>query len=105
MPEILKRLLGPVNIANGTSTVFTGVAAHIYTIKNIALVNNTGGSITVKLGIGGVNNADLIMPTVTIAAGESGHFDGLLVMAGAETLQAVVSATGLTITISGLDQS
>lgn len=104
MADILKRLLGPVNIANGTSTLFTGVAAHVYTIKNITVVNNTGAAITLKLGIGGVADANLILPAVVIGPGESGQFDGLLVMTGAESLQANASATGLTITMSGLDQ-
>ena len=104
MADTLKRLLGPVNIANGTSTLFTGVAAHVYTIKNITVVNNTAGAITLKLGIGGVTDALLILPAVIIGAGESGQFDGLLVMTGAETLQANATATGLTISISGLDQ-
>lgn len=105
MADILKRLLGPVNIANGTSTLFTGTAAHTYTLKNITVVNNTGAAITLKLGIGGVADDDLILPAVVIGPGESGQFDGMLVLEGVETLQANASATGLTITVSGLDQS
>jgi hypothetical protein len=105
VPDILKRILGPVAIASGTSTLFTGTAAHTYTIKNIKVVNNSGATVTLKLGIGGVADANLILPTATIDAGGMAEFDGLLVMSGTETLQAVASATGLTITISGLDQS
>ncbi len=105
MTDILERLAGPANIANGTSTVFTGTGAHTYTIKNIRVVNNTAGSITLKLGIGGVTDALLILPATAIGAGESGEFDGVLVLAGTETLQANATATGLTITVSGMDQS
>ena len=105
MTDTLKRLAGPANIANGTSTVFTGTAAHIYTIRSILVINNTGGSITVKLGIGGVADANLVMPSTILAPGESASFDGLLVLTGVETLQANASATGATITVSGLDQS
>jgi hypothetical protein len=104
MADILKRLLGPVNIANGTSTLFTGIAAHVYTIKNITIVNNTAASITLRLGIGGVADANLILPSVPIGPGEQAQFDGLLVLTAVETIQANASATGLTITISGLDQ-
>lgn len=104
MADILKRLFGPVNIANGTSTLFTGTGGHVYTIKNITLVNNGTVSITVKLGIGGVADANLILPATPLGPGESGQFDGLLVMTGAETFQANATATGLTITVSGLDQ-
>lgn len=104
MTDTLSRIVGPVNVALGTSTVFTGTAAHIYTIKHIRVVNGTGGSITLKLGIGGVADANLILPATALGLGESCEFDGLLVLAGAETLQANASATGLTVTVAGLDQ-
>lgn len=106
MPDILKRILGPVAIANGTSTLFTGTAAHVYTIKNIRVVNTDAvNARTLTLGIGGVAAANQILQPVSIDAGGSAEFDGLLVLTGAETLQATASGTGLTITVSGLDQS
>src|SRR6478752_1582630 len=105
MADTLSRIVGPVNIANGTSTVFTGTAAHTYTIRDILIVNNTAGPITVSLGIGGVANANLILPATPLGAGEQANFDGYLIMSGAETLQASATATGLTITVMGLDQS
>ena len=105
MADTLSRILGPVNIASGTSTLFTGTAGHTYTIKTILIENNTGGSITVKLGIGGVADANLILRSMPIGAGEEAVFSGLLVLSGTETLQANASASGLTITIGGLDQS
>jgi len=101
----LSRIVGPVNIASGTSTIFTGTASHVYTIKSIRIVNNTAGAITVKLGIGGVTDALLLVPPASIDAGGWAEFDGLLVLTGTETLQANASATGTTITVSGLDQS
>jgi hypothetical protein len=104
MADVLKRLLGPVNVANGSTTIFTGVAAHIYTIRNITIVNPTAGTITVKLGVNGITDASLILPSTPLGPGESAQFDGMLVLTGAETIQANASATGLTITISGLDQ-
>lgn len=103
--NVLKKIVGPVNVASGTSTVFPGLANHIYTIKNITLVNNSAGAITYKLGIGGVADANLLLPAVTLQAGEYSTFDGLLVLTGVETLQANATATGGTITVSGLDQS
>jgi hypothetical protein len=105
MPDTLSRIVGPVNIANGDSTVFTGTAAHRYTLKHIRLVNTTGASITVKLGIGGIAAANLILPATPIDAGGFAEFDGLLILVGTETLQANASATGVTITVAGLDQS
>jgi len=103
--EVLMRIAGPSNIASGTSTLFTGTASHRYTVKQITIVNPTAGAITYKLGIGGVTDAVLIMPAVTLQAGEYTTFDGLLVLSGTETLQANATATGGTFTMSGLDQS
>jgi len=104
MADTLKRLAGPTNIASGTSTLFTGVAAHVYTVKHMTIVNNTAGDINVKLGVGGVTDALLILPNSTVAAGGEAEWSGLLVLTGTETLQANASATGLTFTMSGLDQ-
>lgn len=105
MADVLSRLAGPANVASGTSTVFTGTAAHTYSIKSIRIVNNTAAAITIKLGIGGVADVNLILPPEPIDAGGFAEWDGLLTLSGVETLQANASATGLTITVSGLDQS
>lgn len=105
MAEVLSRLAGPANVANGTSTVFTGTAAHTYSIRSIRIVNDSAGAIVIKLGIGGVTDALLILPALSIGPGEAYHDDGLFVLSGTETLQANATATGLTITVSGLDQS
>jgi hypothetical protein len=104
MADTLSRIVGPVNIASGTSTIFTGTTAHVYTIKQMTIVNATAGAITVKLGIGGVTDALLIMPTSTIDAGGFAEWEGMRVLTGTQTLQALTSATGLTFTMDGLDQ-
>lgn len=104
--DVLSRIVGPANVASGTSTMFTGTTAHRYTIKNIRIVNNTAGAITVKIGIGGVADANLILAAVTLAAGDTFTDDtNMLVLAGTETLQVNATATGTTMTVSGLDQS
>lgn len=105
MADTLSRIVGPVNAASGTSTIFTGTAAHTYTIRSIRMVNTTSAAITVKLGIGGVTDALLILPATSIDAGGWAEFDGVLVLSGTETLQANTTATGVTITVAGLDQS
>lgn len=103
----MKRIFGPANAASGTSTVFTGTAAHVYSIKHMEIVNPTAAAITIKMGISSdtaLADAELILPTVTIDAGGFAEFDGLEVLTGTEQLVAVTSATGLTITGHGLDQ-
>lgn len=108
MADTLKRVFGPANIASGYSAVFTGTAAHVYTIKNIVIVNPTSAAITVKLAIeatsGSQADSELILPTATIDAGGMAEFDGLCILTGTEVLTATASATGLTITAHGLDQ-
>jgi|SRR5581483_2857555 len=104
MSDTLKRLAGPANLANGSSTVFTGSAGHTYTVRNINLANTTGSGITVKIGINGIADANLILPSTSIAANTRLTITELFVLSGAETIQANVSATGVTATVSGLDQ-
>ena len=108
MADTLKRLFGPANIANGTSTLFTGTAAHVYTIVGIVIVNNTGGDIQLKLGIqpsaGALTDDQLFLPNSVIDAGGMATFDGKIMLTGTEVIRAVASATGLTIEASGLDQ-
>lgn len=104
--DVLKRIVGPVNLANGSATFYTGTAAHRYTIKNIRVVNNTAGSISFRIGIGGVTDALLIIPAIALAAGDFYSEDvNMLVLEGAETLQATTTASGLTVTVTALDQS
>ncbi len=105
MPATLSRIAGPANLALGTATIFTGTTAHIYSIRSIRIVNNTSASITVKVGIGGVTDAILIVPALPIAPGAAYHETGLFVLSGTETLQANTTATGLTCTVCALDES
>jgi hypothetical protein len=105
MTETLSRLAGPANLASGNSTVFTGVAGHTYLIRSIVIANNTAATVKVKLGIGGITDALLIHPAISIATKGKLDINCFLVLSGAETLQANASATGTTITVCGLDQS
>ncbi len=109
MPDTLARVFGPANIASGYSQVFGGTAAHIYTIKTLHIVNATTADITVKLAIeassGSQADSELILPTTTIDAGGFAHYEGLIILTGTEVITATASATGLTISGHGLDQS
>ncbi len=105
MPNTLARPAGPANAASGTSTVLTVTSSHTYTIRNIRYVNNTAAAITVKFGIGGVTDALLIIPAISIPAGGMLNHDCFIVMTTGETLQINTTATGGTVTVSALDQS
>lgn len=105
MTNTLERLAGPENVAMGASVLFAGVADHVYTVKNISIVNQSAGPITIKLGINGVADDDLFLPSTTLLAKERAQFDGVLILAGVETVNADASASGLTFAMSGMDQS
>jgi len=104
MSDTLSRLVGPSNVGSGTSTLFTGTSGHTYTLRSIRIVNNTNSAITIKLGIGGVTDADLITPEISVPGKSAYHDEGMFVLSGTNTLQANASASGLTATVCGLDQ-
>lgn len=104
MADTLKRIVGPVNVPNGTGTAFTAVASHTYTLKSIRLVNNTTASITVQMGINGTTNSFLVLAPVSLPTVTQLIHDCFLVMSGTETLQTSGSLSGVTLTVCGLDQ-
>lgn len=106
MADVLERLAGPTAAASGTSTVFTGTAAHTYTIKRIKIVNtDTVNTKTFQLFLNGSAAGNAITPVFTIDAGGMADGDDFIVLSGTETLQITTSGTGLTISVYGLDQS
>lgn len=105
MAKTFERLVGPANIANGTSTVATVPALTKWILRGIRVVNNTAGSITFKLGIGGVTDPDLIVQEVTLLTKQAYQDNDLVVMEAGEDLEADASATGLTITVSGIEEA
>lgn len=101
----LSRLAGPVNVPVGNSTVFAGSASHIYTIRNILIVNPSGGSASVTVGINGVGTANLIIPSTTIAQNGRLSTDDMIILSGTDTLQMSVTTNAVTVSVFGLDQS
>lgn len=102
--NLIKRLIGPSNIASGTSTKGTVPAGHTWTLTHIRIVNNSAGSITVKVGVGGVTDALLIVQEVAIPTKKTYVENLEVTLEAAETLQANATATGLTITVNGIDR-
>lgn len=102
--DSLVRLIGPTALVSGTTTIFTGVSGHTYTIRDITILNTSGASVSISLGIGGVAAGNLILPTSTIVAGGFATYSGVLILENTETLQANTSNTGLTILANGMDQ-
>jgi len=105
MATQLKKLAGPANAATATSSIFTGTSGHYYAIKNLRYVNNTAAAITVKFGIGGTADANLLIPSTSVPAGGMLNHDCYVVLEQTEVLHINVSATGGTYTVSGVDTS
>jgi hypothetical protein len=104
--EMLKRLAGPVAAAAGASTLITVPANHVYTIKKIKIVNTDPvNNKTFQLFINGAAAGDSITPVYTVDAGGSAESDEFIVLAAADTLRITTSATGLTVSVYGLDQA
>jgi hypothetical protein len=103
--DTLKRLQGPAAAASGTSTLITVPAAHLYTVKKIKVVNtDLVNTKTFQLFINGSAAGNAITPVYTIDAGGYAESDEFTVLAATDTLQITTSATGLTVSIHGLDQ-
>jgi hypothetical protein len=105
MGEVLSRIYGPANVPSGDNTAFTVTSTHTYAVRSIRIVNNSSGAISIRVGINGSADANLIIPYIAIAAGQTYHDDGLVILASGDTLDTHTSATGLTISLHGLDSS
>lgn len=104
--DMLKRLQGPAAAAAGTSTLITVPTGHLYTIKKIKIVNtDTLNTKTFQLFINGSAVGNAITPVLTVDAGGYAESDEFIVLAAADTLQITTSATGLTVSVAGLDQA
>ena len=75
-------------------------------IRSIVLVNTTGGAITVSLFVNGSANANKILDTVSIGAGQRVELNTVMTLAATNTIQGVASAaTSVTMTVFGLEIS
>jgi hypothetical protein len=105
MADILSRLAGPTALASGANTVLTVTAAHTYGARSIRVQNNTTATVSFKVGINGIADANLIIPNISLAPGSVYHDEGLFVLVASDTLNCTTSGTGLTMTVSGIDHS
>lgn len=110
MADVLRRLVGPVNMPTASSNqyaVVTGGTTTYTTIRNIHVLNTTAGSLTFNLSI----NAAATVATACIyyqfyvAPLTAFDWSGTLVLHANDTLGIMASATGLTLTISGVEST
>ncbi len=91
MAEAYKKLAHPT-VGTGIGTVYTAPAATQAIVKHIRWVNVSGSAATVKMWHGGTTDAFIVMPAVTIGAGEFLEFEGTLCFQATNTLHMQASA-------------
>jgi hypothetical protein len=86
------KVLGQAVLAQAasTTTIVTVPASTEAIVKHIRVINNAAGDATVKLwhdtaGVGALN-ITMILPDVTLGAGEWGEFDGTILMEAGDIL-------------------
>lgn len=96
-----------VAIATATTTQYTTPASRQDVIKDYEICNTTGASITVNLFIVPTGNsagtANAILQTAAIPANQTFHWTGTIVMNAGDFIATGASATGLTMTVSGIE--
>lgn len=105
--DVKQRLYGPANMASGDSTLLSLTEGHKFLIDRVKIVNNSSGKITVKVGIGGTADANLIFPAVGIPTKgivDQPCNDIMDDDQTPDTLQVNASGSGATITVFGRDR-
>lgn len=105
-----KRLFGPAAAVTSATDDATGryiVPSSTTTIvKQIILCNTAASSATVKVAVGTTATAaNRIISDLSLSANETVSFNASLVMTAAEKLFFVASATTVTITVNGVEES
>lgn len=86
----------------GTTTLYTVPGSTEAIVSHIRVVNVSGGAVTVKLWHDGTADVNVVLPEVTLEAGEWGEFDGTITMEAADTLVGQSdTATAVTVTVYG----
>lgn len=110
MPLTQKRLFGPAAAVTSATDDATGrylVPTSTTTIvKQIILCNTAASSATVRIAVGTTATAaNRIISDLTLSANETVSFNASLVMTAAEKLFFTASATTVTITANGVEES
>lgn len=104
MVEAYKKLAQTL-IPAAVAAVYTVPALTSTIVKHIVITNNTSSAVTgVSLYHDGTGDTQLLLPGVTLEAGEWAEFDGTITMETADTLQAKAGTDAvLGLTAHGLE--
>lgn len=104
MAVVEKRLYGPAQPGAVTGVIYTVPGATSAVVKQIIMANTTALPATVTIGVGGTAAANMVIPTVVVAANSVVTLDCAIPMVAAETLNALQgTAAAVTVTISGYE--
>jgi len=100
----LERLAGPATLGSGPTPVITVPAGREWVVQYMALLNLSGVTVTVSVGVNGVTNDDLIWPPTPLGANERATFEGELVLNAGDVLYVNASGSGITFSADGIDE-
>lgn len=106
MADTAKRLAGPTQPGTSNGTLYTVPASTTTIVRSIIACNTTASTAKISLAVNGsaVTAANCIWEEMEIPANGVADWSGFLVLAAAETLQALQGTTNaITITISGVE--
>ena len=107
MTATFKKLGQMTLTGSGTQdTVYSVPANTEAAVKHIRVVNFSASSTTVKMWHDGIADSNLILPAVTLGAGEWCEFDGVITMDALDTLRAEAgAASSITVTVYGVEMT
>lgn len=106
MTDTAVRMVGPDDIPNSTTTLYTVPGSTKAIIRNIHIANTTGTAATIKMSIGADSAATRILGDLSIPAAGTYDWSGFMVLEAGETLRATGGTNNaLTVTVSGVEVS
>jgi len=104
MTDTAKRLAGPDDIPNSTTTMYTVPGSTKAIIRNIHIANTTTSQASIKMSIGADSAATRILGDLPIPANGTYDWSGFMVLEAGETLRATGGTNNaLTVTVSGVE--
>jgi hypothetical protein len=105
LADTAKRLAGPTALGTTATTVYTVPGSTVTILRGIHVANTTAGALGFTASIGSDAAGTRLWSAQSVPANGSLDWSGFQVMSTADVLQAYGSATGLTLTVSGVESA
>ncbi len=106
MPDVAKRLVGPVALPNTTTWFYTTPANTTTIVRSIHVATLTSGAVNFSMTIGGGAAAMSFFNGFPVPGGGALDWSGFLVLHAGDVLQMMANAANmLVVTISGVEVS